>query len=301
MSDSPYFSVIIPTYNRAIPVKAAIESVLHQSFSDFELLIVDDGSTDHTAQIVAEICSEDKRVKYIYQQNAERCAARNNGIAHAKGRYICFLDSDDAFLQEHLENFNRELTGRRDSVELLFCKVVSETNYGWHTMTNNDSVQDFILLNSLTCQQACVHRSILTEFKFNESIKIGEDRDLWLRISTKFPVRTIADQTIIINDLGDRTTDVKNLKNAQENLKNLRSSILETPKGISDRVRRKITAAAYHRLSKSYLANEKHFWAIFFSVKSLLIFRDKYAPSIVMFILEVVKSNFQRKPLHKKS
>lgn len=284
MSDSPYFSVIIPTYNRAIPVKAAIKSVLHQSFSDFELLIVDDGSTDDTAQIVAEFCSEDKRVKYIYQQNSERCAARNNGITHAKGKYICFLDSDDAYLKNHLQSFRNAISSGPENAELIFSRLASQSSESWRSMTENDSIQDFILLNSLTCQQACARKTVLEDFKFNESIKIGEDRELWLRISTKYPIRTISEQTVLINDLGDRTTDVKNLKHAQENLQNLRLSIKTI--GVSNRVKKKVVAAGYYRLARSYRANQKRILAVLYSVRSLLVFRDKYAGSIVLFAIE---------------
>ena len=95
-----FFSVIIPTYNRAGLIGKAIDSVLAQTFADWELLIIDDGSTDNTRQIVEAYT--DRRVKYIYQENAERSAARNNGVAQAAGKYICFLDSDDYCLPDRL-------------------------------------------------------------------------------------------------------------------------------------------------------------------------------------------------------
>lgn len=97
----PFFSVIIPTYNRAKDLKRSLESVLAQTFTDFELLIVDDGSTDSTPEVVGWY--NDDRIRYIYQDNKERSAARNNGMQQATGKYICLLDSDDIFYPEHLQ------------------------------------------------------------------------------------------------------------------------------------------------------------------------------------------------------
>ena len=88
-------SIIIPTYNRADKLKAAIMSVLNQTYCDLELIIVDDGSTDDTKNVVANI--DDNRLRYVYQKNAGACVARNNGIEEAHGDYIAFHDSDDVW------------------------------------------------------------------------------------------------------------------------------------------------------------------------------------------------------------
>jgi len=96
----PKVSVVIPTWNRAAIIDAAIASVLDQTFSDFELLVVDDGSTDKTEQVVAAFT--DARVKYIRRTNGGVSAARNTGIERAAGEYIAFLDSDDLFLPQRL-------------------------------------------------------------------------------------------------------------------------------------------------------------------------------------------------------
>ena len=101
INHSPLFSVIIPTYNRAYLISKTIDSVLAQTFTDFEVIIVDDGSTDNTHDVVSSY--SDERIKYILQKNSERAAARNNGIHKAKGLYVTFLDSDDLFMQNHLE------------------------------------------------------------------------------------------------------------------------------------------------------------------------------------------------------
>ena len=91
------FSIIIPTYNREKFISIAIESVKNQLFQNWELIVIDDGSTDNTKNIVKHYLS-DSRIKYVYQENQERSASRNNGVNIANGKWICFLDSDDKFL-----------------------------------------------------------------------------------------------------------------------------------------------------------------------------------------------------------
>lgn len=98
----PFFSIVIPTYNRFERVRLTIESALAQTFRDFEVLVIDDGSTDQSFERLTEIYRENPRIRLIRQENLERGAARNNGIRQASGTYIQFIDSDDIFLTDHL-------------------------------------------------------------------------------------------------------------------------------------------------------------------------------------------------------
>lgn len=95
-----FFSIIIPTYNRAAFIGDTLRSVLAQEFSAFEVLVVDDGSTDNTSEVVASIT--DTRIQYLLKPNGERGAARNYGFSRARGEYVIFLDSDDVLLPNHL-------------------------------------------------------------------------------------------------------------------------------------------------------------------------------------------------------
>ncbi|MDL0145388.1 glycosyltransferase family 2 protein [Halobacterium salinarum] len=99
-TESPQVSVIIPTYNRAEVVSRAVDSVLGQSLQDFEIIVVDDGSSDETKRVIDDF--EDRRVEYIYQSNQGANTARNRGIKESTGEYISFLDSDDEFKREYL-------------------------------------------------------------------------------------------------------------------------------------------------------------------------------------------------------
>lgn len=99
---SDLISVIIPTFNRADLIGKSISSVLNQTYKNFELIIVDDGSTDNTFSVVKGF--EDQRIKYIKQENSGACCARNNGINHSNGKYIAFHDSDDIWHDDKLQS-----------------------------------------------------------------------------------------------------------------------------------------------------------------------------------------------------
>src|SRR5271155_161031 len=106
----PFFSVIIPVYNRAELIRSALDSVLAQEFSDYELIVVDDGSTDQTAQVIEQYAAEhSQRIISLRQSNSGPGAARNTGIARATGRYIAFLDSDDLWFPWTLANHARAI------------------------------------------------------------------------------------------------------------------------------------------------------------------------------------------------
>lgn len=104
-------SVVIPTYNRAKYLKQALDSVLAQTHKDLEIIVVDDSSKDNTAEVVS---SYGPQVRYIVQENRERGAARNRGIDESRGDYVAFLDSDDAWLPEHLERCLGALDSKKD-------------------------------------------------------------------------------------------------------------------------------------------------------------------------------------------
>src|SRR5690349_191284 len=106
----PFFSVIIPTFNRADRLHVAIKSVLSQQFTDYELIIVDDGSTDNTKEIVDNFGLLSHKIVYFYKENEERSIARNYGIHKGMGRYVCFMDSDDRMYSNHLEVAYKLLT-----------------------------------------------------------------------------------------------------------------------------------------------------------------------------------------------
>ena len=114
-------SVIIPTYNRAATLARAMESALRQSYDDLELIVVDDGSTDGTKELVSSF--SDARVRYVYQENAGACRARNRGVEEARGELIAFQDSDDEWLEDKLEKQVAFL--EEQGADMVYCALDS--------------------------------------------------------------------------------------------------------------------------------------------------------------------------------
>lgn len=187
---SPFFTVVIPTYNRADILPTTIASVLGQKFQNLELLVVDDGSSDNTKQVVEGI--PDKRVHYIYQKNAERSVARNNGVAHSKGRYICFLDSDDFYHKDFLQEMYKYISSNNYPRELIVGGVIvyqDENNEELKTMPDmTDSAAEWLFNNPITPTRVCVEKSIFNDYKFREDVIIVEDTVLWVSLMNKYKV-----------------------------------------------------------------------------------------------------------------
>lgn len=185
-------SVIIPTYNRENYLKEAIDSVLQQTYQNIEIIVVDDASTDNTKEIVLSF--KDK-VRYIYQDNKERGAARNNGIAHAKGEFIAFLDSDDAWLPDHLEScLNALKCDNNAGLSFSHSYIINEK--GAIISKNRPYIVNGFMLekivsnfSSFGCNaSSCViKKNILDKsglFKEDRNLAGSEDWEMWVRISS---------------------------------------------------------------------------------------------------------------------
>jgi len=201
------FSIIIPTYNRADKLKNAIQSVLAQSCENWELIVVDDGSTDHTAEIIKNF--NNPKIIYLYQKNQERSAARNKGIENAKGEWICFLDSDDCYKPNHLDVLNKHLSNASNniiSVIRTFCTEVRLSNKTNQIIVPLKSHPVNYLFESLIYPSSlCIHKKILEENKFDTNISLGEDSELLCRIFTKYPLQIINEHTVNINKDDENT------------------------------------------------------------------------------------------------
>jgi glycosyltransferase involved in cell wall biosynthesis len=189
----PFFSIIIPTYNRAYLIPVAIDSVLRQTFDNWELLIVDDGSRDNTKEVVSSF--SDDRIKYIYQENAERSAARNNGISHSNGKYICFLDSDDYYLNIHLESLYKSIQEHGEPKAMFVTDVIRNEMGNMTTVEHEDAGKHFNQVcyiisakESVIPARVCIHHEILNEYRFDTGLKDVEDTDLWVNITAHYPL-----------------------------------------------------------------------------------------------------------------
>jgi glycosyltransferase involved in cell wall biosynthesis len=196
----PIVSVIIPTYNRGWIIKEAIESVLAQDFEDFELIVVDDGSTDHTIDILD---SYKKDLFIIQQENRGVSAARNRGITAASGRFVAFLDSDDLWLPKKL---SRQVGFFNLNPDALICQTeeIWMRNYfrvnpkKRHKKPSGMIFEQSLALCLVSPSAAMIKRSLFDEVgRFDETLPACEDYDLWLRISCRYPVYLIDTPLII--------------------------------------------------------------------------------------------------------
>jgi glycosyltransferase involved in cell wall biosynthesis len=199
--DMTKVSVIIPTYNRAGLVTKTIESVLAQSFRDFEIIVIDDGSTDNTTEVLSAY-----PVKYIKQPNQGPGAARNTGIGLSTGEYIAFLDSDDAYFKHTLAksvaildshpgvgiSYGR-IFATNENGDIIDMEPKSKTSCirpGWEELGNYLRTGYHVTMSTVL-----VRRSLLEEVGgFKAAFRAGsEDLDLWIRLSKKCEVAYIAE------------------------------------------------------------------------------------------------------------
>ena len=193
----PKVTVVIPTYNRAHLIKDAVESVLNQTYQDFELIVIDDGSTDNTKEVLA--LYKDK-LTYIYQENQGRSAARNHGIKLAQGEYIAFLDSDDVWFPDKLERQVPVLESASSNVVLVHgYKCIVDKNLqpvpGWEFKLRKlyqilekreETYENFLYFNCLFTSTVLVRKASLLEINgYDVSIEGREDVDLYLRLLLK--------------------------------------------------------------------------------------------------------------------
>jgi glycosyltransferase involved in cell wall biosynthesis len=203
MPENPVFSVIIPTYNREHFIKNAIESVLKQTFQNFEIIVVDDGSSDNTRQVLASI--QDDRIHYFYKENGERAAARNFGAKKALGSYITFLDSDDWLKSNHFseaEKF-RQLNPEAKIFSLGYDVITPDGArlFPWKRLPNPVN-EKLIEGNVLSCMGVFVRKEIFLKNLFNEDRNLSgsEDYELWMRMASQYPIYTVPISTACLVD-----------------------------------------------------------------------------------------------------
>lgn len=188
----PLVSIIVPTYNRCEFVQQAIDSVLAQTFQDFELIVVDDGSTDGTGDVLKTRYGG--KIIYIWQENQGGPVARNTGISSAKGKYIALLDSDDFWLPEKLSRQVPVLENNPE-VAVVLCQAwyvdnkgqrLGEQPLGVNTRSSDFSVEKLLLYNKIPAGSttALIRRSVLDRVGgFSKDIRFGAEWDLWLRMA----------------------------------------------------------------------------------------------------------------------
>ena len=280
INNSPFFSIIIPTYNRAHVIARAVESVIKQNFTDWELIIIDDGSTDNTSEIFAQF--DDSKIKYIYQKNTERSEARNNGIKLATGKYICFLDSDDEYCEHHLSALYEFIEKKNFPKAMFFTNpIVIQNNVESQEQVahfNPAKTLDYILINSIIPNRVAIHKAIFDIYKFDRKIYIGEDTILWAQITNSFPLFHVNDYTVKYHVHDDNSVNLKNnvYKNRLAGLMQLFNE-KEIKKRLSKQLKNQIISVCYFGMARHFELKRKFFkmtihalLSIFYDIKSPL-------------------------------
>lgn len=184
----PFFSIVIPTYNRAALIEKTIATILTQRFTDFEIIVIDDGSTDNTEAVVTAI--SDKRLQYFRKVNGERGAARNAGGRLARGRFVNFVDSDDLLYPNHLEEAHN-LVNIDPTVKVFHLGYDVKGpagNFMRDSSEITDINQQILSGNLLSCNGVFMTKEAAMENPFNEDRKLSaiEDWELWIRLAAKY-------------------------------------------------------------------------------------------------------------------
>ena len=191
----PKVSIIIPSYNSAQYIVETLQSVFAQTYKNYEIIVVDDGSIDNTKEVLRPYMG---KITYIYKENGGPASARNVGIKHAQGEYIAFLDSDDTWLPEKLEK-QVDYLKKHPEIGLVFTDCVRFDEKGleeqrskkYPLFKENYTMTDLFWGNFIPTLTVMTKREYLKEvgyFDENPKIQGSEDYDLWIRIAQEFKI-----------------------------------------------------------------------------------------------------------------
>jgi len=185
MNTSPLVSVIVPCYNQAIYLPETLQSVLDQSYSNWECIIVNDDSPDNTEEVALEWCGKDQRFKYLSKANGGPADARNFGIKHSQGKYILPLDSDDKISKEYMSEAISILEGD-ENVKLVYSKAMQfgSKNKKWRLAEYN--YEDFLIKNMIFCSCFYRRKDYDQTSGYSTDMKLGwEDWEFLIRFLKK--------------------------------------------------------------------------------------------------------------------
>lgn len=198
------FSIIITTYNRLELLKKAISSVNEQTVTDWELIIVNDCSSDGTKEYLDSL--KNPKIKVIHNPvNLHKGGTRNVGIDNCSGKFVCFLDDDDYYLPHHLEVFQRKINEIGTQFGILFTQPINQ-NFNSNELVkrflpeiNNQNSVAYLFhhKNGVPTPRVCIPLNLLLENKFNDKIRIGQDTELFLRIAAQNPIYYLKEHTVV--------------------------------------------------------------------------------------------------------
>lgn len=286
--EMPFFTIVIPTYNRADLIDVAINSVLNQTFQDFEIIVVDDCSKDNTETVVGNYT--DQRIAYIRnEKNLERSLTRNKGIDNAKGKYILFLDSDDYYLNTHLQVFYNKIEENKFEDAMYFCsKIFSENGKLTPSIMNplTDNPVEYFFCNIVYPCQVCISANILKENKFRNDVIIMEDMVLWMQIANKYPVFLLPEPTCVylMHDTNSVNTSKFNAfqqrLNGMHNLMKTKELVAKVPL----KTRRQALSDCYFGIYRYFKAKNNK-WKMLKAVLQSIVFYPDIKFKIKLYML----------------
>jgi glycosyltransferase involved in cell wall biosynthesis len=299
MVEQPFFSIILPAFNRERSITKAIESLLEQTFDNWELLIVDDASRDQTASLIAPYL-KDQRIKYLRNEiNLERCHSRNRGIQESKGQYICFLDSDDYHLPFHLEELVNAIHKQQNQKSFFFTNAYNETESGERSerycppYTPKDPFTYFLKYTA-NPQRWCVHRDIMLEHLFDPDVIICEDMDTSLRMAAAgVPIFQVDERTTVYVAASDSFThgDPRKWEKELFYLKRIfKKSVLK--KHLPCKEKRRLLSMCYFHLGHKEFNRNRYTNAILISIKSFALFPKGYNGKTNKILLNNILKSF---------
>lgn len=192
MESNPLVTVITPTYNRESFLPEAIDGVLAQTFGDFELIVVDDGSTDKSWEILAAYEEKDNRIRTFRQENQGQSVARNRALAEARGKFICFLDSDNYWPAEKLQQ-QITLFDEHPSVDVIYGDIITVDENGREQTRQNMTrysghIAKWMLRdNCVSMNTAMARRECFDQMGgMSGQRRVADDYDLWLKFSARY-------------------------------------------------------------------------------------------------------------------
>lgn len=292
MQNNPKVSVVIPTHNRPELLKRAIQSVLDQSFQDFEIIVVDDGAEERGEEVVSGF--RDKRINYVANQVSEGApATRNKGMVNSKGEYIAFLDDDDEWLKDKLKKQVEALEREDKSVVMVFCGIKKYDEHGnfiEEILSKDNGVvwpfeeilrRSYIWTSTIMIRKEVMQKGVM----FDVNLKKNQEWDLELQLLKIGKFYSINESLVKLNILGEdqHLGGKKNIKNIIDGF------IFFINKHQADyKKNKKALAFCYLRLATMYVSNDQREEAIGYMYKSW-----KTQPRQILTMIFLIKLLFR--------
>lgn len=255
-------TIITPTYNREAFLPAAIESVLAQTYKDFEFIIVDDGSEDNSRKLIESYAEKDSRIKYLYQENQRQSVARNYALSVANGDFICFLDSDNYWPNDKLEKSLKAFADHPEA-DIVYGDCITIDEQGAELHRNNMRrysgriaglllKDNFISMNTTMTRRKCFDEM----GGMSGKRRVADDYDLWLKFSARYRFQYIPEFLAYYRVMENQISSNKKLR-FETNESIIQDFLAAYPHAVTAQEKKVGLCAFYTRKARHYAATDK--------------------------------------------